>query len=287
MTNYSPHIRKLQSQDIPDAMELVLAEGWNQTELDWQILMGSPQNVCLVAEVGNKFAGTATAINFNNKVAWVGMVLVNKVFRGRGISQVMLSTLFKHLESCESIKLDATPAGQPVYKKLGFEEEYPIDRMTCLSFGQTFSFSSHSIPQKIQKNDIPAIIELDEYAFGANRSQLIEALIRNSPEKCFLLKNDNLTTGFVLGRTGNRFHHIGPLIASSTFQALQLMQHTLKGLHGKAIVIDVPADKNEFVNWLTSLGFSKQRYFSRMYQSSNLFPGNPALQHLICGPEFG
>ncbi len=287
MTSYSPHIRKLHPEDVPNAMDLVLAEGWNQTDKDWQILTGNPQNVCLVAELENKFAGTATAINYVSKVAWIGMVLVNKAFRGRGVSKVLLSSIFEQLESCQSIKLDATPAGEPVYKKLGFEEEYLIGRMTCLSFAHSFSLGSHSIPQKVHKQDIPGIIELDEYAFGANRSQLIEALIANSPEKCFVLKKNNLITGFVLGRIGNRFHHIGPLTASSASDALQLVQSALNELQGKAIVIDVLTDKNEFANELSSLGFDKLRYFSRMYRNSNLFPGNPTLQYLICGPEFG
>lgn len=287
MLHESLKIRNFASHDIKNAMELVLAERWNQTEKEWQILMSNPQNVCLVAEIENEFAGTATAINYNNKVAWIGMVLVNKKFRGQGISKYLLSSLFEQLTFCKSVKLDATPAGQPVYEKMGFKDEYLINRLTCLSFGKSYLVRGDLISQGVQKEDIPAIVELDKYTFGADRSQLIKALFFNNPKKCFVIKNKGLISGFALGRKGNRFHHIGPVVASSNFDAIQLILHALNELNGQSVVIDILNDKNELYLELLSLGFEKQRYFSRMYLHSNLYPGDINHQYLICGPEFG
>jgi hypothetical protein len=44
----------MQQGDIVYAMKLSNAEGWNQTEKDWNLLIESPQNVCLVAEYNKK-----------------------------------------------------------------------------------------------------------------------------------------------------------------------------------------------------------------------------------------
>jgi len=287
MLHESLNIRNFTFHDINNAMELVLAERWNQTEKEWQILMSNPQNVCLVAEVDNEFAGTATAINYNNKVAWIGMVLVKNTFRGQGISKNLLSSLLKQLAFCKSIKLDATPAGQPVYQKMGFENEYLINRLTCQSFGKSYLFKRDFNSQGVQKEDISAIIELDKYTFGADRSQLINSLIFNNPKKCFVIKNKGLVSGFALGRKGNRFHHIGPVVASSAFDAIQLILHALNELNGQSVVVDILSDKNELYLELLSLGFENQRYFSRMHLHSNLYPGDINHQYLICGPEFG
>ena len=77
--------------DIEIAMHLKNEEGWNQTEKDWELLIKNSHNICLVAEYQQKVIGTATAINYSDKVAWIGMVLVNKKYRGQGVSQLNLT----------------------------------------------------------------------------------------------------------------------------------------------------------------------------------------------------
>src|SRR4029078_13410286 len=106
MQNESFILRPMQAGDIVSAMKLSEAEGWNQTEKDWQLFLENDGNICIVAETGSKVVGTPTAINYSNQVAWIGMVLVNKEFRGRGISQSLLSRVIEKLERCKSIKLD-------------------------------------------------------------------------------------------------------------------------------------------------------------------------------------
>ncbi len=125
----SYQIKKLLLSDIEQAIKLSNAENWNQTEKDWDLLIRNPLNICLSVLDGEKIIGTATAINYNDEIAWIGMVLVDSEYRGKGISKMLLSGLFEKLKSCKSVKLDATPAGQPVYKKYGFKDEYLIHRM--------------------------------------------------------------------------------------------------------------------------------------------------------------
>src|ERR1700712_5262450 len=128
-------IRNMEPGDVEGAMRLSDAAGWNQTEKDWGLLIENAENVCLLAESGDKVIGTTTAINYSNEVAWIGMVLVDKDYRGQGISKSLLTNIFKKLEDFKSIKLDATPDGQAVYKKLGFIDEYLIIRLTNRSMG--------------------------------------------------------------------------------------------------------------------------------------------------------
>src|SRR4030095_5289656 len=156
MQNETFILRSMQPGDIDSAMKLSEAEGWNQTEKDWELFLENDGNICLVAESGNMVVGTTTAINYSNQVAWIGMVLVNKEFRGRGISQSLLTRVIEKLERCKSIKLDATPQGQQVYKKLGFEDEYLIDRMTISSM-KDFSFATNRswLHELIHNNDHP------------------------------------------------------------------------------------------------------------------------------------
>lgn len=287
MNNTTTKIRHLQLADIHDAMNLVLAESWNQTEKDWEILIRESQNICLAAIIDNQLVGTATAINYANSVSWIGMVLVDKNYRGRGISKILLNELFDKPQTCKSIKLDATPAGQPVYKKLGFTDEYTISRMVNSSFASLPNINFENTIQQIRQEDISAVIEFDKQVFGADRKQLIQAFINDFPQKSWVQKEDNNIVGFALGRQGNRHHQIGPVSAISVFAAQQLISKALQSLKGESIVIDVLDDKPKLQAWLTSIGFVKQRYFTRMFRKNNPSPGKINSQFLIAGPEFG
>ncbi len=281
-------LRPMQLRDVGSAMKLSTAEGWNQTERDWRLFIENPGNVCLLAESDNKVIGTTTAINYSNKVAWIAMVLVDKDYRGRGVSKSLLQRVIEKLECCQSVKLDATPAGQQVYKKLGFSDEYSIARMTNVAMkGLAPKDHYDTIPEPIELKNIPEVVAFDEMVFGANRASLIESLIKEYPGKAWMLKRNNGIAGIVLGRSGNKYHHVGPVLASNALDAKILIAKILEGLPHQSVVVDVLCDKLELLEWLKTIGFIKQREFIRMYKNNNPFPGIIDKQFLICGPEFG
>jgi len=286
MDNQRILIRDLKFSDILEAMKLVLDEGWNQTDKDWKLFLKHKGNSCKCAETEGKLVGTTTSYNFENKVAWISMVLVHKDFRGHGISKKLLNSTLNELNSCENIKLDATEAGRKVYQKLGFLDEYTITRMVNSSLNLP-TLSGPEIPVEIVKSDIANVIEFDRNVFGAFRPQLIQSWITGFPDKCRVLKRNNNMEGFVLGRVGNRFHQIGPVSARKLNDAKFLILSALKNLIEKPVVIDVMNDKPELIQWLTSIGFEEKREFTRMYLKRNSFPGNKTNQYIIGGPEFG
>jgi GNAT superfamily N-acetyltransferase len=280
-------IRPMRLDDIGNCMLLSDAEGWNQTEKDWKRLIDNPQNTCLIAVDENRIIGTATAMNYSNEVAWIGMVLIEKSYRGRGISKILLSHMLNQLESCNSVKLDATPAGQPVYKKFGFQDEYIIYRMTNPAL-ENFHPHKYGITfEPIRLSDIPEVTMFDASIFGAERSYLIYSLIRDYPNMAWLIRKNGNINAFILSRQRKIYQYIGPVFSSSLEDAKVLIAHVMSGLIGQAIALDVPADKVELIQWLDSFGFSIQRQFVRMYRLSNPYPGKVENQFLICGPEFG
>jgi GNAT superfamily N-acetyltransferase len=285
--NSSIKIRPIQTEDIADCKMLSDAEGWNQTDKEWKLLVGNPQNVCLLAENGREIIGTATAMNYSGKVAWIGMVLVDKSFRGRGVGKMLISNVLNRLNSFISVKLDATPTGQPLYEKLGFNNEYLIHRMTTLSLDNSQPFHSSITPEPVLISDIPEITAFDGSIFGAERTSLVKSLINKNPENSWCIKRNVKITAFALGRKGARYMQIGPVFAPTTEEAIVLISHILVKHTGQPVVVDVHADKIELIAWLNKIGFIRQRDFVRMYLNQNLYPGNPENQFLICGPEFG
>jgi len=281
-------LRVLKNEDVIQAIRLSRDEGWNQSLRDWTLLTGNGENVCLAALDGDKIIGTATAMVYSQQVAWIGMVLVNRDYRGRGIGNKLLSTLLKKLKPGLALKLDATPAGQPVYKKFGFKDEYLIYRMTCPSASvKSCSPEDEDSPEQVRPDSIGEIINYDGQVFGARRQQLLHYLLENDPGNAWLIRQGTEVSGLALGRKGSHSYQIGPVLASGTQEAKKLITRSLKGIEGDPVVVDILEDKKELIEWLKTLGFSSQRHFVRMYGKENPFPGLPGEQFLIAGPEFG
>jgi predicted GNAT family N-acyltransferase len=287
MSNTDFILRPMQPGDVKAAMKLSNEEGWNQLEKDWMLLIENPENVSMIAEFRKKIIGTTTAINYANQVAWIGMVLVDREYRGQGVSKLLITNILKKLEHCKSIKLDATPQGEQVYKKFDFKDEYLIARMVNTSMKNLATNDDDGLVELIQSKHIQEIIALDEMVFGANRTELIKSVVNEYPNKSWLLKRNNRISGFVLGRDGYKYHHIGPVEASNIIDAKILISKALKNLIDQPVAMDVLSDKEELMHWLNSIGFIKQRDFVRMYRKENPLPGMTEKNYLICGPEFG
>jgi GNAT superfamily N-acetyltransferase len=280
-------LKKMRLSHMDGLMKLKNAEGWNQLEKDWALLINYKASVNLVAVLDKRIVGTVTAINYAGTVVWIGMMLVDKDYRGRGIGKLLMLDVIDKLNKCESIKLDATPAGRPVYLKLGFKDEYKLYRMTNPSALKISLSDSKILTEKIRPEDIPEVAAFDKKVFGADRTELIRQLYEGSPELAWLSKAHGRVAGFCLGRPGLNFTQIGPLHASSREHAEALIRSAINQVTGRALVVDIAADKRDTRLWLEECGFETQRPFDRMYLHTNPHPGDIAYQYLIAGPELG
>ncbi|SDM31422.1 GNAT family N-acetyltransferase [Kriegella aquimaris] len=280
-------LRRLGLHDVSKAILLSDNESWNQTEHDWAFLIENLENLCLGVFDNDRLIGTATALNYDY-VTWIGMVLVDKNYRGRGISKTLLSNIIKGIKPSQSIKLDATPAGQKVYAKFGFQEEYEILRMTatCAS-SKTLNSPDNENIRLITYKDIANISAYDKTAFGANRKELIAFLFSNNRKKSFVVEKNGKIEGFILGRSGSKYYHMGPLMASSPEIGEVLILKALNELESQPVLLDIVADKKDQISFLKGIGFSKKRHFIRMYQKENPASGLLGTQYLIAGPEYG
>src|ERR1041384_2137139 len=94
----NPLVRKLRCSDIPDAMRLTAAAGWNQTEQDWiRMLTLSPEG-CFCVECDGAVVTTTTAICYDRELAWVGMVLTAHQFRRRGFAKLLIDRALDFLD---------------------------------------------------------------------------------------------------------------------------------------------------------------------------------------------
>ncbi|MDH5603567.1 MAG: GNAT family N-acetyltransferase [Cyclobacteriaceae bacterium] len=280
-------IRKMSFADMSELMRLKNQENWNQLEQDWGIFLEQNPELCLVADFKGKVMGTVTAINHENTLAWIGMMLVDKEYRGNGVSKLLLNTIINKLSTCKTVKLDATPAGNPVYKKLGFQDEFEIYRMVARKIEIPKKKDSTCTFIPVNLRNLEEVVMFDEGIYKANRFVFFKRLLENLPEKSIMMKKGGVIRAFAFVRKGYNYTHIGPLSALSDADAMELLKKLIRNLNEKELLVDVLKDREKLVVFLKQAGFEIQRTFTRMYLKSNPYPGKVHHQYLISGPEFG
>ncbi len=273
------------AEDIPAGLSFCRDAGWNQLARDWRLFLQISSEGCLVALDENKnVIGTVATLPYQSKFTWIGMVLVHPSRRREGIGTTLLGEAIRLTRKHGTIKLDATPAGREVYLKLNFTDEYPISRM------KLDSPVEKDIPldaRPILSGDMPAIFELDQQVFGADRRSILEWSLNGAPQFAFVVEQHGRVEGFCFGRLGYNFNHIGPIVSRDVNVAIQLISVALQQSKNKPVIIDVLEHSSEWTTYVSSLGFLKMRPLIRMFRGSNTFPGIPENQFAILGPEFG
>lgn len=281
--------RNLVETDMNAALALCRAAGWNQRVEDWNLFLTLNPSGCraCVNDDGN-LVGTVTTLRYHDRFAWIGMLLVDPGARRQGIGSALLSESLRVTGGEITVRLDATPEGREVYRRLNFKDEYPLARLVCMAGNKKAGPDPATRP--IISRDLPGLLSTDEIVFGANRNELLTLVQKLAPELCLTVFDqpaDSKLTAYCFGRRGYKHTHIGPVIASDVGQAIQLVSSVIAGSPGSSFIIDIPDRQVSWKKWLLSNGFTEQRSFMRMAQGSNRHPGILENQFAILGPEFG
>lgn len=282
-------LRLMTPDDIPLGMELKTYAGWNQTEADWRRFLQLAPQGCFVAEWKGRGVGTVVAVAFEGKVGWLAMVLVHPEFRRRGIGTRLLQQGIEHLEQSgvAGIKLDATPLGKKVYDRLGFFEEYSVERWQ--GWGRPWSLPGGSSGvRSLREEDLPAVLAFDRPCYGVDRGRLLASIYRDCPQHAYLCEaGGGLLRGYALVRPGTQAWHLAPAVATDPEAAEGLLRAVLNGLAGQPVFWDLVGPNPWSAELAKRYGFTRQRSFTRMVWGANPFPGQPEWVYATSGPELG
>jgi len=278
--------------DVPAGLRLSSLAGWNQTAADWHRFLDASPDGCFVAEIDEKVCGTATTISYAGRFAWIGMVLVDPEYRKRGVGTQLLRKTVEYLDQrgIPTLKLDATPQGQPIYEKMGFITEYQIERWILKRPEDQIVKPSPANLVAITDDQLSAILEKDRDVFGADRSHLLRSLHAENPEftiGVFELFEHSAARGYAFGRRGSFADHLGPWMAESRAAAEKLIDEFLRRSQRETLIVDCLTANPFAMELLRARGFTPSRVLTRMHRGSNAFPGKPESLCAILGPEFG
>jgi hypothetical protein len=178
-----------------------------------------------------------------------------------------------------SVRLDATPLGQPIYEKLGFAAEYTLARYDGV-------LSASEAPTQevraVEPDDVEECFAHDEAATRTDRSRLLNWLYSDHPEGFRFVE----LGGFLASRPGTNAVQVGPCIAMDPDAGRALLADACRRLAGERVFLDVPLPNTEAVRAVEALGLTVQRHLLRMGR------GEPVLERVELlwtsfGPELG
>ena len=271
---------------IPLGMQLKNWARWNQVAEDWELLLRMSLGGSFVAMYQGKPAGTTLTIAYANSFSWIGMVLVDPAYRGRGIGTHLLRNALTFAQSQGPVLLDATALGQPLYHSLGFEAIGEVARLQLAAPRSIVSSRVGDI-RSVQVEDLPKLLAYDQRKVQFKRAVLLEDFLRRGPAYAFVAYQDQQLVGYTLGRTGSHFHHIGPLVAEKQEVGQALLKQAMAAAPPQALIIDVPMIQEGWYAWLIQQGFFLQRPLTRMCLGSAEKALYSLNQYAIAGPALG
>jgi GNAT superfamily N-acetyltransferase len=283
-------IRLLFESDIPAAMKLKEAAGWNQTEDDWRRLITLEPAGCFAAIKNHQLVGTTTTTTYKDQLAWVGMVLVDPQNRRQGIATRLMETALDYLKGkVATVKLDATAQGKPVYERFGFEVESLVERWAgnIKSRNDIRPTGPISLINKLNMAAQRELLDLDWRAFGADRSTLIESLIDNSTFTPVMKRSaDGKVSGYAVARRGTKANYLGPVVTTDPSDVVSLIDEMLGRMGAGRVYIDFNLECGTPISVLSDRGFVKERDLIRMSAGGSSKKTSPFVV-AIAGPEIG
>jgi len=269
-------VRLLTPADIPAGVRLKAAAGWNQTEADWRNVLALAPDGCFGIECDGDLRATATAVCFGRELAWIGMVLTQHEYRGRGFARRLMEHALAYLRArrVDWIKLDATNMGLPLYEQLGFRAEAAIERWLrapgpAPESGATLLYAPDTA--------------LDRAASGTDRARLLAVLAG--------FESASIAGGFAMGRPGSQAAYFGPCVARSAGAARDLVAWFLNRHPEDSVYWDIMPANQDAVAIAREFGFERARELVRMaipgVENPAPLANNNALVFATAGFEFG
>jgi GNAT superfamily N-acetyltransferase len=276
------HLRPMTVADLPLGLHLSRQAGWNQLEADWRRFLELQPDGSFVAEWHGTPAGTTVTVRFGS-VAWVAMVLVEESLRGRGIGKALMTYALEFLDrqGVATIRLDATPLGQPLYERLGFREQFRLARYQGLAPSAPPSAGVEAVAPE----QWDALAELDREATATERRALLHRLFAEHPAEVRCVRHEDRVVGFGAARPGARAFHLGPCVATPEAGPL-LFADAWHRHAGSPIYTDIPLSNAAAVALAEAHGLTVQRHLTRMCRGVAVCE---RVEHLwaSAGPEKG
>ncbi len=234
-------------EHIDGAVELSRAESWPHRPEDWAMVQQLSAGVAVVDGNG-RVTGTTFMTPFGDDYATINMVIVDKSMRGLGMGRKLMERAFE-LAGKRPLRLIATKEGLPLYEKLGFVATGTIRQHQ----GAVRAVERPEGVEDMRSGDVEAVKALDHKAYDADRSALLDALLKRG--QIAVVRKGDAVDAWAAIRPFGRGEVIGPVIAPDAKTACALIAYFASSREGSFLRIDTGSETG-IAPWLSELGLA-------------------------------
>ncbi|MBT3284813.1 GNAT family N-acetyltransferase [Candidatus Bathyarchaeota archaeon] len=255
-------IRVMRPKDEGFFMQLMDAVGWGMTPDDYKrMLTFSPEGL-FIAQEDEVDLGMVSTTSYGS-IAWIGDLVVLPESRGHGIGAILMQKAIDHLTGigAKSIRLDAVQRAAPLYRRLGFKDEYWSLRYTGVA-------KTHKVTKTrpMELDDLDKVVALDKSVFKESRHGALHYVYRQFPDLAYTAWDEDELTGYIMAKPGKTDVRIGPWICKPGYRdvAEELLHSLMNQVQGEGMWIGLPEGNQDGVRILESNGFKPNQSSLRM-----------------------
>jgi GNAT superfamily N-acetyltransferase len=268
-------IRRIKASDFRSIIRLTNEERWGFGIRDIKRMMAPQPGGCLVAVLDKHLVGFTTAISYGRELAWIGNVVVHRKHRRGGIGSNLVQSAIGNLlrSRVKRIGLYSYPENRPMYERLNFRTTGGFVRLSI----------SRRTGEKMSENgEVPfrEILWLDKHAFGADRTRLLQRLLREFPKSWTWIHRGPQLSGYSVVKQYQDSSEIGPSVSKEMgHNAIAKLLQSSIGLASKwPLELSVPESNERVLETAGRLGFRVDRKGLVMsYASLDTITVSPAI----------
>jgi GNAT superfamily N-acetyltransferase len=267
---------------LDDAMACALLageRGWRPHAEAWRIALSLGWGVGI--EAGGGLSAAALLVRHGERAA-VLSVLVSPRFAGQGQGRRVAEAALGAVAPAAT-EIHSPPAGVPFATRLGFRPAGFAARFT----GRPRAVARGEVRATLRPvggTDFPAVVALDDVAYGALRRPLLEALFPNAVRACLAVERGR-TVGYGLAWAEGDQLAVGPVVAEEEAVGAAMVTW-LAGSGDREVRIDVPVERTEVASIAYAVGLAPVGRITRLVRGEAI-GGRRERQHALAAPWAG
>jgi len=262
-------VKVMSKDDLTFAVSLTNTMRWGLEEEDFEFMMELEPKGCFVLLDDSERIGVVTTLCFNH-VSWLGSLIISEQHRKKGAGTMLASHAIKYLtdKNVGTIGLYSYMDKIPFYRRLGFKYN---SRFVVLK-GKGFSSLNSPRFKQTEKPDIQRIIDYDYSCLGFSRAKLLEPILLNSNNLCYMSVKNGELFGYGIAKVYNETAEIGPLVCHREHNqiAKDLLSTVINRLKDFEVTMCIPEKQNTLLDVLIRHGFSVDFRVARMFRGKSI-----------------
>lgn len=259
------HIRAMNPDELPIALDWAAAEGWNPGLDDAAPFFAADRQGFLIGLVENLPVAVISAVRYGADFGFIGFYIVHPGWRGKGYGWAIWQAAMARLAG-RTIGLDGVLAQQDNYRRSGFVCAQRNVRYQGNGGGAAVPAPDGTPLVPLAGVPFATLEEYDGAFFPAGRRDFLRSWIAQPHATALALYDGARLHGYGVLRGCRNGYKIGPLFADTGDGAATLF-HALRAATpvGTPLFLDVPECNPDAVALASGLGMTVMFETARMY----------------------